>query len=71
MDKSTNLNEEEWPSNLDKLIIVIVISGLFFYKNIFSKYFLFAHDVISCHWAPSWLILQITLVIYSEVVASI
>ena len=28
---------KEWFSNFDKLIIVI--SGLFFYKNIFSKYF--------------------------------
>ena len=26
---------------------------------------------ISCHWAPCWLILQITFVVYSEVVVSV
>ena len=31
----------------------------------------FAHDVISCHWAPSWLTLQITSAVYSEVLVSI
>ena len=31
----------------------------------------FAHDVILSDWAPSWLILQITLAIYSETVASV
>ena len=31
----------------------------------------FAHDVILSHWAPSWLILQITLAVYSETVVSI
>ena len=31
----------------------------------------FAHDVISSFWAPSWLILQITLAVYSEIVGSI
>ena len=31
----------------------------------------FAHDVISCHWAPSWLTLQITSAVYSEALVSI
>ena len=31
----------------------------------------FAHDVISCHWAPSWLTLQITSAVYSEVLVSV
>ena len=31
----------------------------------------FAHDVILSHWAPSWLILQITLAVYSEIVVSV
>ena len=31
----------------------------------------FAHDVISCHWASSWLTLQITSAVYSEVLVSI
>ena len=31
----------------------------------------FAHDVISCHWAPSWLSLQITSAVCSEVLVSI
>ena len=31
----------------------------------------FAHDVISCDWAPSWLTLQITSAVYSEVLVSI
>ena len=31
----------------------------------------FAYDVISCHLAPSWLTLQITSAVYSEVLASI
>ena len=31
----------------------------------------FAHDVISSHWRPSWLILQITLAVYSEILVSI
>ena len=31
----------------------------------------FAHDVILSHWAPSWLILQITLAVYRETVVSI
>ena len=35
------------------------------------RYSWFAHDVISCHWAPSWLTLQITSAVYSEVLASI
>ena len=37
----------------------------------FTKYTSFAHDVILSHWAPSWLILQITLAVYSETVMSI
>ena len=36
-----------------------------------DMYSSFAHDVISSHWAPSWLILQITLAVYSEIVVSI
>ena len=36
-----------------------------------SIYSWFAHDVISCHWAPSWLTLQITSAVCSEVLASI
>ena len=31
----------------------------------------FGHDVILSHWAPSWLTLQITLAVYSEIVLSI
>ena len=31
----------------------------------------FAHDVISCDWAPSWLTLQITSAVYSEILVSI
>ena len=31
----------------------------------------FAYDVISSHWTPSWLTLQITLAVYSEIVVSI
>ena len=31
----------------------------------------FANDVISCHWAPSWLTLPITSAVYSEVLVSI
>ena len=37
----------------------------------FLFYHAFAHDVISSHWAPSWLIFQITLVVYIETVVSI
>ena len=29
------------------------------------------HDIIASHWAPSWLILQISLDIYNEIVVSI
>ena len=35
------------------------------------RYSWFAHDVISCHWAPSWLTLQITSAVCSEVLVSI
>ena len=37
----------------------------------YSHYSSFAHDVISIRWAPSWLILQITLAVYREIVESI
>ena len=36
-----------------------------------GSYSWFAHDVISCHWAPSWLTLQITSAVCSEVLVSI
>ena len=32
------------------------------------NYSSFAYHVISSHWVPSWLILQITLAVYSEIV---
>ena len=36
-----------------------------------ALYSWFAHDVILCHWAPSWLTLQITSAVYSEILVSI
>ena len=39
--------------------------------TVLLSYSSFAHDVILSHWAPSWLILQITLAVYSEIVVSI
>ena len=38
---------------------------------LYTLYSSFAHDVILSHWAPSWLILQITLAVNSEIVVSI
>ena len=34
-------------------------------------YSLFAHDVISCHWTPSWLVVQIHFADYSEAIVSL
>ena len=39
--------------------------------NTVTQYSSFAHDVISSHWAPCWLTLQITSADYSEIVVSI
>ena len=35
------------------------------------NYCLFAHDVISSHWAPSWWILKIILAVCCKIVVSI
>ena len=44
------------------------VCGILFSR---MRYSWFAHDVISCHWAPSWLTLQITSAVCSEVLVSI
>ena len=49
--------------------ILLNLTALYETKKFIYSWF--AHDVISCHWAPSWLTLQITSAVYSEVLASI